>query len=75
MKRLNVNLAENIHARVTELARAKCLPVGEVARRLIAEALGAHEREEFARAVRVAYTPELRERDLLIAAAIEKLRG
>jgi len=75
MKRLNVNLAEDTHARISELARAKQLPVGELARQLLTEALEAKEREAFLRAVRASRTPERRARDVKIATALEKLRG
>jgi hypothetical protein len=75
VERINLNIPKEDRARLKRLAVRAHRTEGELARELLLRALGEVEREEFARAIAAAQTPERRARDRVIARALEKLHG
>jgi hypothetical protein len=75
MERLNLNIPEDTRKALKRLARQANRREGELARELLVRAIAAAERDAFLRRVAAAQTPELREREVELARALEKLRG
>jgi hypothetical protein len=75
LERVNVNLPVEVRDRLRSLAKAEKKPEAVVARSLLVDAIDRAERTAFQRRLRESRTPERRERDLVIAAALERLHG
>lgn len=75
LERVNLNLPTDQRDRLKRLAARLKRTEGELARELLVEALDRKEREQMAEAIAASRTPERRARDLLIARAMERLRG
>ena len=75
MERLNLNVPPDVRKRLRSVAQHLGRTESEVARQLLTEALDLAEREEFYRRMAKAYTPVVRDRELAILAAFERLRG
>lgn len=75
MERVNLNLPAEDRARLKRLAARVRRTEAELARELLLRALGQVEREEFARAVAAAQTPDRKARDRVIARALERLHA
>ena len=75
MERLNVNVPRETRVKIRNIARRRHLKDAEAARDLLIEAVERDEREDFYRRMEEAQTPELRERLLALANALEKLGG
>ena len=75
MERINLNVPADVRRQLRELASRAGRTEAEMARTLLIGAIERMRREEFYRRVADAYTPELRERELKILHALEKLGG
>lgn len=75
MERINLNVPADVRRQLRELAARAGRTEAEMARTLLIGAIERMRREEFYRRVAEAYTPELRERELKILHALEKLGG
>jgi hypothetical protein len=75
LERVNLNLPAEARLRLKSMAKAAKRPEGVYARDLLLAALEREEAAELRRRIEAARTPARRERDLMIAAALERLGG
>jgi len=75
LKRVNLNLPLEERERLRSQARAAKRPEAVYARELLVDALARAERAAFRKRLEASRTPERRERDRVIAAALERLHG
>jgi hypothetical protein len=75
MERINLNVPSDVRERLRQLAARSGRTEAEVARTLLMGALEQARREEFYRQVAHAQSPALRERDLRILRAFERIDG
>jgi predicted DNA-binding protein len=75
MERINLNIPEDARKRLKTVARRTGRTESETARALLLDALDRAEREDFYAEVAEAQTMEIRERQIDMIAAYEKLRG
>lgn len=75
LARINLNVPADAKKRLQAIAKKLRRTESEVARELLLDALERAEREQFYRRVADETTPELRERLLFVAEAMEKLDG
>ncbi len=75
LERINLNIPSEARRRLKSVARRTGRTESETARELLLHALDRAERDEFYRRVGEAYTLELRERDVQMITAYEKLGG
>jgi predicted DNA-binding protein len=74
-ERVNLNLPAEARARLQDLARAANKPEAVYARSLLVKAIDRAERAAFRERLEASRTPERRDRDLEISAALERLHG
>ena len=75
LERINLNVPKDVRRELRRLAVSAGRTEAEMARVLLVRALEEARRHEFYRAFAEAYTSELRDRDLSILRAFERLDG
>ena len=75
MERINLNVPPGVRGKLRSVARRLGKTESEVARELLIEALARAERDEILRRTVAAQTPAMRERQLAILDALERLGG
>lgn len=75
MERINLNVPSDVRRRLRQLASRSGRTEAEVARALLVSALERARRDEFYRQVADAQSPAVRDRDLRILRAFERIDG